>query len=81
MSRRGPLRFLQYLWPLASVAILANTALIIWAGDLVQANAWIEALPIMSGIVAIMGTAAGGGPLVSDHIKAKAGILEKEKGQ
>ncbi len=76
--RRGTLVFLQYLWPCLAASAVVNTVIVTWAGTPGQVIAWSNALPVISGIVAIMAAAAGGGPLISDQIKAKAGILKGE---
>lgn len=81
MRRRSALRFLQFLWPITAAGAIVNTAAVTWFGGVERATAWYEALPLVSGMIAIMGTAAGGGPLIADKIKATAGILEKEKGE
>lgn len=76
-SRRAPLRFLQYAWPCVAFVVVANSIATTWAGSVEQVHSWIEQLPLLSGIVTIMAAAAGGGPLLADQIKAKAGILKE----
>jgi len=80
MSKRAPLRFLQTAWVALGLALFLQSAAIAWLGTPAQVAAWTVLLPILSGIDLAMGAAAGGGPLLSDKIKASAGTLGKEQG-
>lgn len=76
MTRRAALRFLQFLWPSAAVALIVQSAAVTWLGSPEGQAAWAGLLGPLSGLVLAMGAAAGGGPLAADAIKAKAGKLE-----
>ncbi|OHE63843.1 MAG: hypothetical protein A2001_01390 [Treponema sp. GWC1_61_84] len=73
--KRSALRFLQRFWPCAAGAVIANSIALSWMGEPSRVSAWIGMLPLISGVITLLGVAAGGGPLVADQIKAKAGVL------
>jgi len=77
VKRRAPLKFLQYTWPCLAASAIINSILITWFGSAAQAAAWAGLLPLVSGVITIMAAAAGGGPLIADQIKAKAGLLKE----
>lgn len=70
------LLFIQFAWPVLAVILIVNSIVVTWFGSPGQINAWLGLLPMSTAIVSLMGAAAGGGPLVADQIKAKAGVLE-----
>ena len=81
MKRKNPaLVMLQMAWPWAGISLIVNSIVLAWAGTPAQVAAWAGLLPVLSGIVTLMGALAGGGPLVADQIKAKAGVLNLPPG-
>lgn len=79
-KKRPALLYLQIAWPSAAIALLIQSMAVTWLGGPAAAATWAGLLPILSGLVLAMGAAAGGGPLVADQIKARAGTLGKEGG-
>lgn len=76
MSKKNKaLVYIQFAWPSAAIVMILNSILVAWLGSSTQVSAWINLVPLVSGVVTFMGVAAGGGPLVADQIKAKAGVL------
>ena len=76
MAKKGKsLVFIQFTWPILGIILVANSLVVTWFGSPEQINAWLGLLPLSTAIVSLMGAAAGGGPLVADQIKAKAGVL------
>ena len=65
-----PLAMIQKGWVYLAFIVAANTVAMVWLATAQQTALWIEALPLLSGIIAIMGGIAGGAPLVSSKIKA-----------
>jgi hypothetical protein len=63
--------FLQLAWPSAALALILQSVALTWLGKPEAVAAWAAVLPILSGIVTMMGIAAGGGPLIADQIRAK----------
>ena len=72
-----PLAMIQKGWVYLAFIIILNTVAMVWLATTWQTALWIEALPLTSGIIAIMGGIAGGAPLVSSKIKA--GMPEPSK--
>jgi hypothetical protein len=73
MTQKSPtLAYLQFAWPTAAGVLVLQSIAISWLGGTETIAAWSALLPILSGIVLAMGAAAGGGPLVADHIKSRA---------
>jgi len=77
-QRSGALRLIQFMWPMVVLLVMINTIAMTWFGSPDRVSMWAESLPILSGLASLMAVAAGGGPLVADQIKAKAGILKGE---
>lgn len=76
MAKKGKgLLFIQFAWPILGILLIVNSIIITWIGTPTQINAWLGLLPLSTAVVSLMGAAAGGGPLVADQIKAKAGVL------
>jgi hypothetical protein len=81
MSKKNKaLVYIQFAWPSAAIVMVLNSILVAWVGSASQVSAWMSLVPLVSGVVTFMGVAAGGGPLVSDQIKAKAGVLSPPSG-
>jgi hypothetical protein len=71
------LRILQILWPILVAIVIIQSIAVCYFPE--SAALWISMLPTIMGLIGITATVAGGGPLVADQIKAKAGILGKEE--
>lgn len=74
-----PLAMIQKGWVYLAFIVVLNTTAMVWLATTEQTALWIDAMPLLSGIIAIMGGIAGGAPLVSSKIKAGQPELPKEK--
>ena len=70
---------IQKGWVYLAFIVVLNTGAMVWLATTEQTTLWIEALPLLSGIIAIMGGIAGGAPLVSSKIKAEQAETVKGK--
>jgi hypothetical protein len=73
MSKKWTLAFIQAAWVAEAAALILYTFCAVPLLDTERLSLWLTALPILSGIIAGQGAAAGIGPLVSDHIKTRTG--------
>lgn len=63
------LRFIQIAWVTETIVVLIFSMIAIILFPLDRINMWMQFLPLMSGLIAAQGTAAGIGPLVADKIR------------
>jgi hypothetical protein len=72
MKKRWTLTLIQSAWVIESGLLIFYTLCAVILLDTERLSLWLTALPVLSGIIAGQGAAAGIGPLVSDHIKSRA---------
>jgi hypothetical protein len=71
MKKKWTLTLIQSAWVIESALLILYTIFAVPFLDTERLSLWLAALPILSSIIAAQGTAAGIGPLVSDHIKSR----------
>jgi len=66
--KKFPLKFIQIAWVAETIVLIlfSMAALILLPAD--KVSQWHQLLPILGGLIAAQGAAAGAGPLVSDQI-------------
>lgn len=68
--KRFTLKFLQIAWPIETVMLILFSMAAVTFLAPERVGLWLQALPLMGGLIAAQGSAAGIGPLVADKIKA-----------
>jgi hypothetical protein len=69
MKKNWTLTLIQSAWVIESALLILYTLCAVPLLDTERLSLWLTALPVLSGVIAGQGAAAGIGPLVSDHIK------------
>ena len=67
--KRTPLKIIQIAWVAETVVILIFTMVIVIVLTAEKINLWLQFIPIFAILIGAQGTAASGGPLLSDMIK------------
>lgn len=66
--RNFTLRFIQIAWVAETIVLLFFTILAIVLLPVEKVSLWLQFIPLFTALIVAQGTAAGVGPLMSDHI-------------
>jgi hypothetical protein len=80
IKKAWTLTLIQTAWVVEAAVLIGYTLCMIPLLSPERLSLWLTALPVLSGVIAGQGAAAGIGPLVSKHIQNKGGGYDDSMG-
>ena len=77
--KKFTLKFIQVAWVAETIAVIIFSMAILVCLQPEKIGLWHQLLPLIGGLIAAQGTAAGIGPLVSDKINKNQNAKEAGK--